>query len=233
MLDPIKVTLELRGEKYFGEITDADGLLFLSAIFNTEENRLMELGRIQDATIAYKKRGDKRLEELKAEGKSDEDLSNEWGQHLLHRVERDPDVRSLVASRIKERFPTIPRSLIRWDGKNDFAINLHIVELLQLLTGIIVPSMKLLETTVPAEQEEATQPEAIEQPEETPPPPEPEPSAIVPEVVEPAHSELDERISELKIMLKQSQQQKKALEDERQRQQKAAALESAIIQQRG
>lgn len=233
MLDPIKVTLELRGEKYFGEITDADGLLFLSAIFNTEENRLMELGRIQDATIAYKKRGDKRLEELKAEGKSDEDLSNEWGQHLLHRVERDPDVRSLVASRIKERFPTIPRSLIRWDGKNDFAINLHIVELLQLLTGIIVPSMKLLETTVPAGQEETPPAEATEQPEETPPPPESEPPAIVPEVIEPEKNELDERISELRIMLEQSEQQKKALEEERQRQQKAAALESAIVERRG
>lgn len=233
MQDPIKVTLDLRGEKYFGEITDADGLLFLSAIFNTEENRLMELGRIQDATIAYKKRGDKRLEELKAEGKSDEDLSNEWGQHLLNRVERDPDVRSLVASRIKERFPTIPRSLIRWDGKNDFAINLHIVELLQLLTGIIVPSMKLLETTVPVDTEETPQPLVVEEPEKATPPPEPEPPAVVPEVVEPEKSELDERISELKVMLAQSEQQKAALEQERQRQQRAADLESAIIQQRG
>ncbi len=233
MLDPIKVTLELRGERYVGEITDADGLLFLSTIFNAEENRLMELGRIEEATLAYKKRGDERLEELKSQGKSDEDLLSEWGQHLLNRVERDPDVRSLVASRIKERFPSIPRSLIRWDGKNDFAINLHITELLQLLNGIIVPSMKLLESSVVEKQEKTPEPEATEQPQETPPQPEPETAAIAPVVIEPEQSEIDERISQLKAMLAQSEQQKAAMEKERQRQNKAIELESAIIQKRG
>lgn len=239
MLNPIKVTLELRGEKYVGEITDADGLLFLSTIFNAEENRLMELGRIQDATLAYKRRGDERLEELKSQGKSDEDLLSEWGQHLLNRVERDPDIRSLVASRIKERFPGIPRSLIRWDGKNDFAINLHIVELLQLLNGIIVPSMKLLESSVsenkktPEPESETVEPlqQGVGEGEKGKSNPTPEPAAIVPVVVEPEQSEIDQRILQLKEMLAQSEQQKAILEQERQRQNNAIALESTIIQQ--
>lgn len=238
MVDPIKVTLDLRGEKYTGEITDADGLLFMSTIFNQKENALLELGRIEDATVAYKKRSDKRLEELRAQGKSDKDLLSEWGQHLLNRVERDPDVRSLVASRIRERFPTVPLSLIRWNGKNDFAINLHIVELLQLLNGIIVPSMKLLEVTAKPESEGKSEPESSNEAEaekeiEKSPPtasvaeeekPEEPLSAVVSDTIEPTTAELDAEIAQIEIMLEQRKRQRQ--------EQQSIALETAIAKQR-
>ena len=156
MPEPIKVTLELRGEKYEGLLTDADGLLFMSALMNPQETALLDKGRMEEAGQLLKARFEHRRQELIRQGKKDEDIVVEISTTMLHKVERDPEERSRIAARIKERFSTIPDSLVRWEGKSNYAINLHLEELMQLIVGIIGPALQQFETFKPKKEIEAT-----------------------------------------------------------------------------
>lgn len=146
VLEPLRVTLELRGHKYQGILTDSDGLLFLSALMNSYEISLLDQGRLAEAGVALQSRFDKRRQELAADGKGDEEVTAEISTTMLHRVERDPAERSRVAARIKERFPTIPNDLVRWDSPSSFAIALHLEEVMQLLVAVIGPALQQFDT---------------------------------------------------------------------------------------
>lgn len=146
MAEPIQVTLNLRGNKYEGTITDADGLLFMTALMTAQETELLDKGRLAEAGTLMQSRFNQRRQELVSQGKGDEEVVVEISTTMLHKVERDPEERSRVAARIKERFPTIPNSLVRWDSKSSYAINLHLEELMQLIVGIIGPALEQFET---------------------------------------------------------------------------------------
>lgn len=146
MPEPIKVTLDLRNAKHEGLLTDADGLLFMSALMNSQETALLDRGRLEEAGRLLQVRFNQRREELVQQGKKDEEIIVEISQTMLYKVERDPEERSRIAARIKERFPSIPDSLVRWEGKSNYAINLHLEELMQLIIGIIGPALEQFDT---------------------------------------------------------------------------------------
>lgn len=243
MTKSIDVTINLDGQKYTGKINDTDALLFMSAIFDDNENAALKLGRLKEAGASYQKRADDRLKELRAQGISEEEALNEWALYLLNRVNLSWMIQDLIAWRITKRFKDIPSSLVSWSREEGGDIFLGVVELLQLLTALIAPALKIMgETTYPGQgietDKEIESPDSVEtyttavavesvpekeevlpQSEESLPVP-----VAVPVVIEPNTSELDAEIAQIEIMLEQRKRQRQ--------EQQSIALETAIAKQR-
>lgn len=164
MHEPTSVIIEIRGNKYEGSLTDADGLLFMGALLEPHEIVLLEKGRTGEAGRLLQARFDHRRKELEQQGYSDQELVAELSATMMWKVERDPEERSRIAARIKERFPSIPDSIVKWEPRSAPVIHLDLEELMQLIVGVIGPALQRLETLKPKQEQmtgatQETQPE--------------------------------------------------------------------------
>jgi hypothetical protein len=149
MTEPIQITLKLRGQSHTGTLTNSDALMFMQSIMNAQEEIILNQGRVQESWALMQARFDQRQEELESLGKDPQDVLTEQCQAILYKIERDPEERSRIAARLKERFPTLPDNLVRWESKASYAINLHLEELVQIINAVLIHSSKLFEDTAP------------------------------------------------------------------------------------
>lgn len=56
-------------------------------------------------------------------------------QPLINKLS-DPDQKAAIAHALCSIFPTLPRDLVRYNGKSDFAMNLTLTELLQVSIAV-------------------------------------------------------------------------------------------------
>lgn len=139
-----KIDIKIRDNSFSGEITDADGIVFLSVLFNDEEIKSLESGKSQQAIDTFKKRYVDRVEKTLAQANTDKEralveqrLNEEIAQVIYHRIQRHPVTRSTIAARICECFPDIPDSLVYWKSESRFGIRLNSAETMDLFMKII------------------------------------------------------------------------------------------------
>ncbi len=138
------LTITLRSSDYSGTITDADGIVFLSVLFDNEELRLLERGLAEEAYARFQDRYtnkvqaqlDRAQSELEKQKIGDK-LDKELAQFIYQRIQRHVPTRSVVAARILECFPEIPENLVYWHSESKFGIRLNSEETMQLFLSII------------------------------------------------------------------------------------------------
>jgi hypothetical protein len=183
MADYAAIEVELKGIKYTTEGTDSTGLLFLSILFSEEETALIKQGRIKDVITMYGDRSTSRMKQKlesattpEEKEKVEKQLNDEIMLALWQRMERDWEIRLLVAERIVELFRfaephAIPKKLVMFEAykegdklKYEFGINLSSTDLLALFGAIIGPTLADISERQKKSSEPASEPTtAIEQ----------------------------------------------------------------------
>jgi hypothetical protein len=183
MADYAAIEVELKGIKYTTEGTDSTGLLFLSILFSEEETALIKQGRIEDVITMYGDRSTSRMKQKlesattpEEKEKVEKQLNDEIMLALWQRMERDWEIRLLVAERIVELFRfaephAIPKKLVMFEAykegdklKYEFGINLSSTDLLALFGAIVGPTLADISERQKKSSEPASEPTtAIEQ----------------------------------------------------------------------
>jgi hypothetical protein len=191
MADYAAIEVELKGIKYTTEGTDSTGLLFLSILFSEEETALIKQGRIEDVITMYGDRSTSRMKQKlesattpEEKEKVEKQLNDEIMLALWQRMERDWEIRLLVAERIVELFRfaephAIPKKLVMFEAykegdklKYEFGINLSSTDLLALFGAIVGPTLADISEKQKKSSEPASEPiaaiERVSVTEETP-----------------------------------------------------------------
>jgi hypothetical protein len=138
-----QVTIDLRGKTYTGSITDADGIVFLSVLFNNAELDLLEKGKGEEALSRFQSRYitqiSTKLDKAKRREQEEEKINLEIAQVIYQRIQRHTITRSLIAARICECLPEMEESLVYWKSESKFGIRLDSAETMELFMSIIKP----------------------------------------------------------------------------------------------
>lgn len=140
MSKSVTIALEKRNISLTGEITDADGMFYLSLVFSKEERALMEEGRPEEASEHYNNRMKKRLSKAKTEAQREaltKEIDKEIFLALFQLIERDKKVRSQFIWRTLEIFPDFPSHLIYYKDEIKNGLRLDADEIMEITMSII------------------------------------------------------------------------------------------------
>lgn len=150
MAQVIKAVLNLRGERYPGIILDVDGLRYLRAVMTPEEAAYLDRKQFIEGISRFDKRVLGYDAQLGDNAESKEKYLSDLAQYILGRVEDDRDIRNSVVTRLLERFPTLPDELVSWNDRRKLGIiNLDMVELVQVIMGILTPALQMIRENKP------------------------------------------------------------------------------------
>lgn len=174
------IEVELRGIKYTTEATDSTGLLFLSIMFSEEETALIKQGRTEEVLAMYSDRSTSRMKQKldaastpEEKAKVEKQLNDEIMLAIWQRMERDWEIRLLVAERIVELFRfaephAIPKKLVMFEAykegdrlKYEFGINLSSLDLIGLFSAIVGPTLAEVSENQKKSVDTVAEPEAI------------------------------------------------------------------------
>lgn len=108
--------ITLRGKKYQGENVTDINYLALGQLF-IDKNGQFTIEGVED------------YESLPQSSKL------KLVQPLMKKLS-DPDEKAAIAHALTSIFPSLPRELVRYNGKGDFAMNLNLTELLQVAIAV-------------------------------------------------------------------------------------------------
>lgn len=138
------ITVKIRDVELAADITNADGMFFLSLIYNEEERELVKQGKLEEAATRYTDRQKKRLSKAKTEKQRQalsEEMDKEMTIAVFQLIETDKKVRSQVAWRLREIFPEMPENLVYYYDELRNGIRLDAEETLNLFLNIIAPTL--------------------------------------------------------------------------------------------
>lgn len=145
MAQVIKAVLNLRGDRYPGIILDVDGLRYLRAVMTPDEAAYLDRKQFIEGISRFEKRVLGYDAQLGDNAESKEKYLSDLAQYILGRVEDDRDIRNSVVTRLLERFPTLPDELVSWNDRRKLGIiNLDMVELVQVIMGILTPALQMI-----------------------------------------------------------------------------------------
>lgn len=138
------ITVKIRDIELTAEVTNADGMFFLSLVYNEEERELVKQGRLEEAATKYSNRQKKRLNKAKTEEQRQalsEEMDKEMTIAVFQLIETDKKVRSQVAWRLREIFPAMPDNLVYYYDELRNGIRLDAEETLNLFLNVIAPTL--------------------------------------------------------------------------------------------
>jgi hypothetical protein len=138
------ITVKIRDIELTADITNADGMFFLSLVYNEEERELVKEGRLEEAATRYGNRQKKRLNKAKSEQQRQsmsEEMDKEMTIAVFQLIETDKKVRSQVAWRLIEIFPAMPENLVYYHDELKNGIRLDAEETMSLFLNVIAPSL--------------------------------------------------------------------------------------------